>query len=153
LSKVAFEKTKGFSEMKYGEDIDLTFRLWKLGFDTQFIADAFVYHKRRSTLKQFYKQTFNFGTARPLLSRKYPKSAKLTFWFPSLFIVGFDVAILLGLFLNWIFVFPFCIYFLFIFFDSLIQNKSIKIASLSIITTYTQFLGYGLGFLKTVFKM
>lgn len=151
LSKVAFENTKGFSEMKYGEDIDLTFRLWESGFETQFIETAYVYHKRRSTLKQFYKQTFNFGTARPVLNKKYPNSAKLTYWFPSLFIIGLDIAMLLAFFINGIFIVPFCIYFLLLFFDSLFQNKSLKVALLSIITTYTQFLGYGLGFLKSMF--
>ncbi|MFT7498597.1 MAG: glycosyltransferase involved in cell wall biosynthesis, partial [Porticoccaceae bacterium] len=89
LSKTAFEKTKGYSGMKYGEDIDLTFRLWEKGYKTQFIEKAFVYHKRRSTLSEFFNQTFNFGTARPILNRKYPSTSKLTYWFPSLFIVGF----------------------------------------------------------------
>lgn len=153
LSKDAFEKIEGFSEMKYGEDIDLTFRLWKNGFETQFIESAFVYHKRRSTLKQFYTQTFNFGTARPILNRMYPRSSKLTYWFPSVFIIGLDIAILLSLFLNWIFILPFGLYFLILFFDSLIQNKSLRVAFLSSITTYTQFLGYGLGFLKSTFKI
>ncbi len=151
ISKKAFESTNGFSRMQYGEDIDLTFRLWKNGFETQFIENAFVYHKRRSNLSQFYKQTFNFGTARPKLNRNYPKTAKITYWFPSLFIIGFDIAILFALFWHWYFIVPFAIYFFFIFMDSLIQNKNIKVAFLSIISTYTQFLGYGLGFLKSMF--
>ncbi len=153
LSKDAFNETKGFSSLKYGEDIDLTFRLWKNGFETQFIESAFVYHKRRSTLKQFYTQTFNFGTARPILNRMHPRSSKLTYWFPIVFVMGLDIAILLSLFLNWIFILPFGLYFLILFFDSLIQNKSLRVAFLSIITTYTQFLGYGLGFLKSTFKI
>ena len=153
LSKKAFEKTKGFTKMKYGEDIDLTFRLWQKGFETQFIEKAFVYHKRRSSLGQFYDQTFNFGTARPILNKKYPKTAKITYWFPSFFVVGFDIAILLSIFWNWVFIIPFLIYFTFIFIDSLLQNKNLKVALLSIITTYTQFLGYGLGFLKSMFKL
>ena len=151
LSKKAFEATNGFSELKYGEDIDLTFRLWKGGFDTQFIENAFVYHKRRSTIKQFYNQTFNFGTARPLLNKRYPKSAKLTYWFPSLFIVGFDIAIIIALLYDTTLLLFYGIYFLFIFLDSFIQNKNLKVSFLSIVTTYTQFLGYGLGFLKSIF--
>ena len=151
LSRKAFEKTNGFSEMQFGEDIDLTFRLWENGFETQFIENAYVFHKRRSTLNEFYKQTFNFGTARPKLNRKYPNTAKITYWFPSLFIIGFDIAILFAIFWHWYFILPFAIYFFFIFMDSLIQNKNIKVAFLSIITTYTQFLGYGFGFLKSIF--
>ncbi len=151
ISKSAFETTNGFSELKYGEDIDLTFRLWSAGFKTQFIEDAYVYHKRRTSIKSFYKQTFNFGTARPYLNKKYPGSAKLTYWFPSLFIIGFDMAILLALFLHWMFILPFAFYFLVIFVDALLQSKNLKVAFCSLITTYTQFLGYGFGFLRSRF--
>lgn len=151
LSKVAFEKTKGFSEMKAGEDIDLTFRLWENGFETQLITDAFVYHKRRSTVKQFFKQTFAFGTARPILNKKYPETAKLTYWFPSLFIIGIDIAIIAAFFEYWQLLAFYGVYFFFIFLDSLVQNKNLQVALLSIITTITQFYGYGLGFLESKF--
>ncbi|TYP99372.1 GT2 family glycosyltransferase [Tenacibaculum adriaticum] len=151
LSKKAFEKTKGFADMKVGEDIDLTFRLWKNGFETQLIEKAFVYHKRRSTLQQFFKQTFAFGTARPLLNSKYPETAKLTYWFPSLFLVGIDISILLVILGHWQLIAFYGGYFALIFLDSLFHNKSLKVAFLSILTTFTQFLGYGLGFLQSIF--
>mgnify|MGYP003644437491 FL=1 len=153
LSKKAFEKTKGFSKMKNGEDIDLTFRLWENGFETQLIENAFVYHKRRSSIKQFFKQTFGFGTARPILNRNYPKTSKFTYWFPSLFIVGLGLAIL-----GFLFGFPqllyfYGFYFVLIFIDSLFQNKNLQVAFLSVVTTLTQFFGYGLGFLKSQFQL
>jgi glycosyltransferase involved in cell wall biosynthesis len=153
LSKIAFEKTQGFSKMKNGEDIDLTFRLWENGFETQLIENAFVYHKRRSSLKQFFKQTHGFGTARPILNKKYPKTAKLTYWFPSLFIIGFDISIVLAIlgFNQLLYFYGF--YFFLIFLDSLFQNKNGQVAFLSIITSCTQFLGYGLGFLKSQFYL
>lgn len=151
ISKNAFEKTNGFSEMKIAEDIDLTFRLWKFGFKTQLIETAFVYHKRRSSLQQFFNQTYQFGKARPFLNQKYPTSSKITYWFPSIFIIGFDISIFLL-----IFGFPelmiiYTCYFALIFLDSLFQNKNLKVALLSIITTFTQFLGYGFGFLEAKF--
>ena len=151
LSKKAFEKTQGFSKMKTGEDIDLTFRLWENNFKTQLIEKAFVYHKRRSSLTQFFKQTFGFGTARPILNKRYPKTAKLTYWFPSLFIIGIDVSIILAIFgYNQILYF-YGLYFLLIFLDSLFQNKNLYVAFLSVLTSLTQFFGYGLGFLKSIF--
>lgn len=153
ISKKAFETTKGFSKMKTGEDIDLTFRLWKSGFDTQLIPEAFVYHKRKSTLQQFFKQTYAFGTARPILNRKYPGSAKVTFWFPSFFILGFGISIILVIFGYLQFLTLYGFYFVLIFFDSLFQNKNVQVAFLSILTSFTQFLGYGLGFLQSqIFK-
>lgn len=152
ISKKAFEQTQGFSNLKNGEDIDLTFRLWANGFETQLIEKAFVYHKRRSSLAQFFKQTFGFGTARPLLNKRYPATAKLTYWFPSLFIIGMDVSILMAIFGSHQLVYFYGGYFLLIFIDSLFQNKSIYVAFLSIITSFTQLLGYGLGFLESQLK-
>ena len=151
LSKVAFEKTGGFSRMKNGEDIDLTFRLWQKGFETQLIERAFVYHKRRTSVQQFLEQTYGFGTARPLLNKKYPQTAKLTYWFPSLFIIGL-YASLIAVFFGYPQTLGFyCLYFSTIFLDSLLQNRNLKVAFLSIIATYIQFLGYGLGYLKSQF--
>ncbi|WP_026775094.1 glycosyltransferase family 2 protein [Polaribacter sp. Hel_I_88] len=151
LSKKGFEKTNGFSKMKNGEDIDLTFRLWEHGFETQLIEKAFVFHKRRSSIKQFFKQTYGFGTARPILNQKYPQTSKITYLFPSLFILGFGLS-----FIFLILGFPqllyfYGIYFVLIFMDSLFQNKNLQVAFLSVFTSLTQFFGYGLGFLKSFF--
>jgi glycosyltransferase involved in cell wall biosynthesis len=151
ISKTAFEKTNGFADLKLGEDIDLTFRLWKNGFETQLIDEAFVYHKRRSTINQFFNQTFAFGTARPQLNKRYPETAKLTYWFPSLFIIGIDVSIILAILGYNQLLFLYGLYFLLIFLDSLFQNKNLYVAFLSILTSLTQFLGYGLGFLESIF--
>ncbi len=151
MSKVAFDKTQGFSKMKNGEDIDLTFRLWKNGFDTQLLEKAFVYHKRRTSIKQFFKQTYGFGTARPFLNKKYPETTKLTYWFPSLFIIGLDIGIILAIFGYNKILYCYGFYFVLIFVDSLFQNKNIYVAFLSIVTTLMQFLGYGLGFLESNF--
>ena len=151
ISRLAYRITDGFSDMKIGEDIDLTFRLWEHNFHTQFIEDAFVYHKRRTSLKQFFRQTFLFGKARPSLNRKYPETTKVTYWFPTLFIL-FLLASLIFLFMG--FMLPagfFAIYFVVLFLDAAIKNKKIFIAALSILTTLIQFTGYGLGFLKGLF--
>ncbi|WP_196891627.1 glycosyltransferase [Aureivirga marina] len=149
ISKKAFEKTNGFSKMKYGEDIDMTFRLWENRFETQLIPSAFVYHKRRATLKAFFKQTYNFGTARPILNRKYPESRKLTFWFPSLFVLFFIFAIICSFFQFYIPFYFIGVYLALNFFASTLLNKNAIVGLLSIITTIVQFFGYGLGFLKS----
>ncbi len=153
LSKTAFSKINGFSKMKNGEDIDLTFRLWENDFKTQLIEKAFVYHKRRSTLQQFFKQTFGFGTARPILNNKYPETAKPTYWFPSLFIIGLDISIVLAIFGYKQLLYFYGFYFTAIFLDSLFQNKNTYVAFLSIVTSLTQFIGYGLGFLKSNYRI
>lgn len=152
ISKKAFEATNGFSTMKVGEDIDLTFRLWEHNFETQFIENAFVYHKRRATFQQFFKQIFAFGKGRPLLNNKYPGTAKITYWFPTvfLFLLLFSV---ISFFVGYqFFAGAFTAYFVAIFLDSLLKNKNIVVAFLSIATTCIQFTGYSLGFLKGLYS-
>ena len=152
LSKEAFEKTNGFSEMKIAEDIDLTFRLWEAGFETQLITDAYVYHKRRTSLSQFLKQTYQFGKVRPKLNQKYPGSGKITFWFPSLFLIGLDLSILLAFFGEFTGLGVYYVYFLVLFLDASFAN-GVRVGILAIITTFTQFLGYGYGFLESIFGL
>jgi len=153
LSLKVFKETKGFSSQHFGEDIDLTFRLWEKGFETQLIEKAFVYHKRRVNWKFFFKQVVNFGAARPILSKQYPNTSKITYWFPSIFIIGLLGAIacfIIGVKLP---IVIYTIYFSLVFIDALLQNKSIPIAIYSICATFVQFLGYGLGFLRSFIKL
>ncbi len=153
ISKKAFEQTGGFSKQHFGEDIDLNFKLWENGFTTQFIPKAFVFHKRRTTWKQFFQQTFNFGAARPILNKTHKNSAKITFWFPCIFSVGLLIS-LIGLLLGFPYFLGFyLLYFCVLFLDSLLKNKNILVAFYSIFATLVQFFGYGFGFLRSVFRL
>lgn len=149
ISKKAFEATQGFSNLRIGEDIDLTFRLWEAGFKTQLISEAYVYHKRRNTLPQFYKQTFAFGGGRPLLNSMYPSTAKFTYWVPTLFILGLDMSLIFLFFGYPLGILCYAGYFGLVFLDALFQTKSLWVALLSILTSATQWFGYGLGFLES----
>ncbi|GAB5474336.1 MAG: glycosyltransferase [Maribacter sp.] len=149
ISHKAFEATGGFGKIHPGEDPDLSIRLWKKGFTTALVPDAFVYHKRRIDWSKFFTQVRKFGTVRPILNKWHPKTAKATYWFPTLFCSGFIIALVLwylGLILP---VLLFVSYFLLIFLDSLVKNKSIAIALLSLLAVVIQFAGYGFGFLKS----
>ena len=151
ISKDAFFKSKGYSSRKIGEDIELSVKLKELGFTSQLIHEAYVFHKRRSTFKQFYYQTFKFGFERPLLTKQFPKTTKLTYWFPSLFILGFVFSLILLVFNFSYPIILFFIYFLIIFLHASFENKNLKIGLLTIWATMIQFFGYGMGFLKSNF--
>jgi glycosyltransferase involved in cell wall biosynthesis len=153
LSRKAFEASKGFGNIHPGEDPDLSIRLWNLGFETRLFQDAFVYHKRRIDWEKFSIQVSKFGKARPILNSWYPQYNKLTFFFPTVFIIGFFVSLVLLIF-NQDFLLKFYFgYFLALFLLSSIQNKSIKIGYLSIIAVWKQFYGYGTGFLESYIKV
>jgi len=152
LSKKAFLNSDGFKAQRIGEDIDLTFRLWHNGFESQFIEQAFVYHKRRTNFEAFFNQTYSFGKARPILNKQHKKKAKLTYWFPSFFLIGFILSIILFPFIKILTAFYF-LYFLLILMDSLLKNKDVFVGLLSVYATLTQLFGYGLGFIQSQFNL
>lgn len=149
VSKEAFQKTGGFGRIHPGEDPDLTFRIWKAGFATRLFPKAFVYHKRRIDWNKFYIQVSKFGKVRPILNKWHPGTAKLTYWFPTLFIIGLVASIVLTFFGIILPLGLFLAYFLFLFLDALLRNKDLKVAFLAIFAALTQFTGYGIGFLKS----
>jgi hypothetical protein len=151
ISKIAFSNTGGFGNINPGEDPDLTIRLWKLGYKTQLIPKAFVYHKRRISWIQFYKQVNKFGKCRPILNYWHPETSKITYWFPTCFIFGLALGLLLSInYNNSFLICLYIFYFILLLFDSTIRNKNIIIGFMSLFAACVQYLGYGLGFLKAV---
>lgn len=150
VRKPAFEKVGGFSEMRIGEDPDLSMRLWKNGFTTAFFDDIGVYHKRRVDFGKFSKQVYQFGCARPILNQRHPQYVKISFAFPSLFLLGY----LLG-FIEYFFFYKgvilgfYGLYTFIVFFHALYKTKNISIAAMAIMATYIQMFSYGFGFLKS----
>lgn len=167
ISREAFLATGGFGNLRIGEDPDLSLTLWEKGFGTRLLPEAKVYHKRRTSLRKFAKQVYEFGAARPILNQRHPGSARLTFWFPSVFICGLILALLLvpvalcgcghscaqGCRLTplALLIFPgfYALYIAAVVISATLQFKSIKVGILSKITTLIQFSCYGYGFLKS----
>jgi glycosyltransferase involved in cell wall biosynthesis len=153
ISKKAFEESKGFGNIHPGEDPDLSIRLWNLGFETRLFPKAFVYHKRRIDWTKFSLQVNKFGKARPILNSWYPKYNKLTYFFPSVFIIGlfFSIVMFVLGFTGFIFLYGF--YFFIIFVTSAFLNGSFKIGILSVVAVWKQFFGYGIGFIESFVKI
>ena len=149
ISKKAFEASNGFGRIHPGEDPDLTIRLWDLGYKTKLIPDAYVFHKRRISWKNFYNQVFKFGMVRPILNLWHPQTKKITYWFPSVFSIGLIVSVVFFLLqFKWL-LFCFILYFIITFILALLSSKSIVVSLLSLMAVVVQFFGYGYGFLKS----
>ena len=153
ISKKAFLKTGGFGEIHPGEDPDLSIRLWKEGFKTKLIEEAFVYHKRRISWSKFYKQVYKFGLVRPILNSWHPETSKLTYWFPFVFIIGLVSSAVLILFGIKEPIYLYILYFLILFIFALKSTKSIVVSILSLLAICVQFLGYGIGFINSIFAI
>jgi glycosyltransferase involved in cell wall biosynthesis len=153
ISKVAFDRSGGFGNIHPGEDPDLAIRLWELGFKTKLIKSAFVYHKRRINFQKFFTQINKFGKTRLILNVWYPKYKKVTYLFPTYFILGLLISIILTMIGSFYFLWFYLFYFLLIFVSSSIKNKNIAIGFVSILTTLIQFYGYGIGFLNSYYRI
>lgn len=153
MSRKAFELSGGFGEMRVGEDIDFSFRAKELGLKSQLIPKAYVYHKRRTNFYDFYLQTFAFGTARPFLNRKFKGTAKITYWFPTLFVLFYTVALIMALLDEMNLMYAVIAYLGLIFLSSSYENKNPVVGLLSVFSTLVQFFGYGLGFIKGTLKL
>lgn len=154
ISRTVYEKTQGFSFNRLAEDIELSIRMRKLGFNVVLLAEAFVYHKRRTTLGQFRKQVSSFGKGRIQVGRAHPGEVKVTHWFPALFLIGMFTPLVLlavSLPLALIALCGYILYFIAIFADAYRVNKSFQVALLSIPSAFVQLTGYGSGFLRQLF--
>ncbi|MBP2615956.1 glycosyltransferase [Chryseobacterium jejuense] len=150
VKKAVFDKVGGFSEMRIGEDPDLSMTLWENGFTTAFFDDIAVYHKRRVDFGKFSKQVYQFGCARPILNQRHPNYVKISFAFPTLFMLGYIMGFIEYFMMGKGFILSFYgLYTFLVFFHALLLTKNISIAGMAVISTYIQMFSYGYGFLKS----
>lgn len=151
VRKDVYQALGGFSKMRFGEDIDFSIRIFKGGYRCRLFPEAWVWHKRRTDLRKFFKQVHNSGIARINLYKKYPESLKLVHMLPAIFTMGVVFLLLASLVCGWslslllLFALIICI-------DSSIQNRSLKIGLLSVAASFIQLTGYGSGFLIAWWK-
>lgn len=141
----------GFAPMRFGEDIDFSTRIFKAGYRCRLFPEAWVWHKRRTDLKKFFKQVYNSGIARINLYKKYPDTLKLVHLLPALFTVGVGLILLCSFFCIWSLTLL-GVFILVIATDSSIQNKSLTIGIISVLAAFIQLIGYGSGFLSAWWK-
>ena len=152
LALGGFSKTR-FSKMSlYGEDIDFSIRIYKAGYSCRLFPEAWVWHKRRTDFRKFWRQVYNSGYARVNLWRMYPEALKPVHALPSVFTVGVAALLLLAPFTSALSLVLLLLYALLILIDSSIQSKSLKVGLLSVAAVFVQLIGYGIGFLESLFS-
>ena len=169
IRRDVYEKLGGFSKMRFGEDIDFSYRIVEAGCSTRLFPEAWVWHKRRTDFRKFFRQVYNSGIARINLMKLHPGTLKLVHLLPMVFTVGVIALLLcsavgralmhydpthfhrwyLMAALPWI---PILLYSLVIFIDSTCKNRSLRVGLLSVPAAFTQLMGYGFGFLEAWWK-
>ena len=170
IRRDVYMRLGGFSKMRFGEDIDFSIRIFKAGCRCRLFPEAWVWHKRRTDMRKFFRQVYNSGIARVNLYKKYPESLKLVHLLPMVFTVGVILLFLIACFgrlmmvygdaadfYSWYYlvvgaISPILLFSLIIFIDSAIQNKSLPIGFISIGAAFVQLSGYGFGFITAWWK-
>lgn len=150
---------KGFSKMRFGEDIDFSYRIVEAGYKTRLFSDAWVWHKRRTDFRKFFRQVYNSGIARINLEKRHPGTLKLVHLLPTVFTVGVVSLLLAAILLlpfapclSLMALTPIILYCLIICTDSSIKNKSLWVGLLSVPAAFVQLMGYGFGFIESWWK-
>jgi glycosyltransferase involved in cell wall biosynthesis len=145
IRRDVFEAVGGFAPMRFGEDIDLSYRIVEGGYATRLFPEAWVYHKRRSTFRQFFKQIFNSGAARIRLSRLHAGTLKAVHALPAVFTAGCAAVVVAAFWWPWaLLAFP--LFAVLIFADAAARTRSLKVAALAVAASFIQLTAYGLGF-------
>ena len=141
----------GFSKMRFGEDIDFSYRIVEAGYMPRLFPDAWVWHKRRTDFRKFFRQVYNSGIARINLEKRHPGTMKLVHLLPTVFTLGVIGLLLITLFFS-LACAPIILYSSIICIDSSIKNKSLWVGLLSIPAAFVQLMGYGFGFIESWWK-
>ena len=155
ISREAFFQVGGYPEtrMHPGEDMVLSIELFKHGFKSGFVPDAFVFHKRRTSLSKFYRQVFGFGKTRLIISKVYPETFNLFYLAPAAFLAGSAFLIALSPFVGWWALLPIVMWAVMVFIDATVRNVSVVTGLISVIASSIQLCGYGAGFMSSVWRV
>ncbi len=152
IRREVYQELGGFTKMRFGEDIDFSYRIIEAGYKTALIPEAWVWHKRRTDFRKFFRQVYNSGIARINLEKRHPGTMKLVHLLPTVFTVGVLGCLLLAPFCYGLTLLPLMLYCLLILADSSRQNSSLWVGLLSIPAAFTQLMGYGFGFIESWWK-
>lgn len=153
IRRDVYKELGGFSRMRFGEDIDFSIRIFKAGHACRLFPGAWVWHKRRTDFRKFFRQVYNSGIARINLYKKYPESLKIVHLMPAAFTAGTALLVILAAVMcQPLWLAPIVLYALMILADSSMHNRSLRIGLLSVAAAFVQLTGYGLGFFNAWWK-
>lgn len=154
-----FESIGGMNKLRHGQDMDFSQRIYDAGYKVGLVADAFVYHKRRTSISKFYRQIFNWGVARINLAQQHPSMLKPVHLLPAAIVFGLIALCVFTLlvpatapFLWTLTGIGFALIIIWAFLESLFKYKSLAAALLSPVTLNIQVFAYGFGLIKALWQ-
>lgn len=151
IRRKTLEKCGSFDERldQRGEEKELLQRIRRQGGRIQFCKNALIWHHRRVSPHQFWRQNFYSGKARVEILRLAPDAFALPHIAPAILVLTL-LASLASAYTtaNAIYLLPLLIYFLALLTDALLALKKTKQPAIALWVPYTSGLihwGYGLG--------
>jgi glycosyltransferase involved in cell wall biosynthesis len=153
LSKELQKKIGGFGSLRHGQDIEYSHRIINSGAKVSYLHDVYVFHKRRTSIKRFFKQVFNWGIARINLYKIDSSMLELLHIAPAIATLFFLFLIIASLisrniwdYTQWIF-FTGAIILALLTLQATLRYKSWRMIYLIPVIVPIQILGYGIGFI------
>ena len=142
-----YRELGGFSDMRFGKDIDFSTRIFRGGYSCRLLPEAWVWHKRRTDLRKFFKQVHNSGIARIHLTKRHPGTLKLVHLLPAVFTLGCLLCLLVAPFWPWSLL-PLLLFSLIVLVDASVRERSVGVGLRAVAASFVQLTGYGSGFLR-----
>ena len=152
IRRELYHRIGGFGDLRHGQDIEFSHRIIQSGVKVAYFSDSVVYHKRRTSLRIFFRQVFNWGVARINLYKIDSAMLEPLHFAPALglwFTMFFTLSVFLyrPIFPLWLL---FIIFMGILLFGSgvhaALKWKDVRTGFLVPIVTLLQISGYGLGF-------
>ena len=152
IHRKIFETLGGMGTLRHGQDLEFSRRIVASGAKVVSVPDAIVYHKRRTSLRKFFRQIFNWGVARINLTLIDNAILEPLHFIPAIGTIGYLTTLLLSplhryIFFLWLFGTSVALGLLtVIFFSALKRYRDLRAALLAPIVSLTQIFAYGFGF-------
>ncbi len=161
MRKTIFEEIRGFDRDQVPCEENLLYRqVLSLGYKILYIPELYVFHRSKPIFRPLAKKVFFYSTGRGLLVARFPKSFRLTYLLPSLFL-SFLISFPLIFFINQPLLTNIALsVILFYFILSLINGiylyfkfeKNLLLILIAPLGTFLIHTSYGLGFIRGLLR-
>ncbi|RKY48598.1 MAG: hypothetical protein DRP86_06300 [Candidatus Neomarinimicrobiota bacterium] len=149
------DKIGGMNDLRHGQDIEFSNRILATGEPVIKVDEAIVYHKRRTSVKKFFKQVFNWGVARINLYKIDNKMLEPVHFLPAAGTLFTALALLLFLLAPGFF-WPLPALGILALFTmglhGIIKYKDVRVFLYIPVIVPTQIFAYGMGFMQAYYK-
>lgn len=143
------------NKLRHGQDIEFSHRILQTGKPVIKVHEAVVYHKRRMSIKKFFRQVFNWGVARINLYKIDKGMLELVHFFPAMGTIISALVLLLTILFpaifGWLLLSGIAVLLLMAV-HGIIKYKDPSVFIYIPIIVPTQIFGYGTGFIIAFVK-